>query len=49
MFQLVNLIANTVYITIITMHRRLAHVCSVFKRAQSKPLMSLPDPSRLLV
>jgi len=39
MFQLVKLISNTLYMTIITIYRFWAQVCSIFKRAQSGPSM----------
>jgi len=48
MFQLVNLITNTLYITIIITHRCFTQVCSIFKRVQSGPSMGRLDPIRLL-
>lgn len=48
MFQLVNLITNTLYITIIIIRRCLVQVCFVFKRTQSRLPMGRLDLARLL-
>ena len=47
MFQLVMLIINTLYVTIIIVHSFFVQVCSISKQAKSGLPMNRPYPTRL--